>query len=193
MTNHDNKADDIAHERFKSDFDKLFGTAPTLRKTRPAADGKLRERVAKLFPTEALRKEYLGADEGSRITMLMELVTEQIAAPHRRERQAALAKVMQEREGLQGQAAALIGQVADLQSAVAKLKSVAANSCEVRRRMSNDRTSELAKMVDEAIDVFKNTPALLAMARLGGGADACEKLVQSSGPAAADLPAFTKH
>jgi hypothetical protein len=35
MTTNDRKADQLAHERFKSDFNKLFGNAPTLRKAGP--------------------------------------------------------------------------------------------------------------------------------------------------------------
>jgi hypothetical protein len=151
MTTNDKQADELAHGRFRADFNKLFSAAPTLRKAEPDRAARRRNDM------RAFREACARMDA----------------------RTALYVKGMQEREALHKRAAGLIGQVADLQSAVAKLKSVASNWCEVRGGMRNqlDRTSELAKFVDSAIDLFKDAPALLAMARLGGGADACEKLM----------------
>jgi hypothetical protein len=109
-------------------------------------------------------------------------------------RTALYTKVMQDREALRKQAAGLVGQVADLQSVLHALKYGAARHCEARRGSNDppDRMSELLKSLEAVVDVFNDAPTLMAIASLGGGADACEKLMQSSAAAAADRLSFTK-
>jgi hypothetical protein len=55
MTNHDNKADDMAHDRFKADFNKLFGRKPQMRKAPPLPESGLR--IEKLLAENQARRD----------------------------------------------------------------------------------------------------------------------------------------
>jgi hypothetical protein len=75
------------------------------------------------------------------------------------------------------------------------LKYGRAKPYEARRGTNNqpDRTSEMLKTFEAVFDLFKNAPALMAAARIGGAGDPCEKLLQPSATAPTpDRPTFSK-
>ena len=122
MTNNDKTVDDLAHERFKADFKKLFGVKPEMRKSGVVVEEQRRRNLERLFPTPALRKEYAASDEGGRMLMLLEVALEAMAEPQRMEKRAALAKALAEGAALRAQAQSLIAEFNALQAEVERLK-----------------------------------------------------------------------
>ncbi len=118
MTTADSAVDNLAHARFKADFDKLFGAALKMRNANPAV-------VEKIFPTAALRKEYLATDGGGRALMLIEGMLETMAGPARLAKRvaqdAAMAKFVHHRRALWNQLDAIKGEIATLERDVVDL------------------------------------------------------------------------